>query len=74
MNLREPRRQIFSRRFVPHWQEALGTELLGAYVIGSAVHAGFNWRYSGLDIALVTATGLSPQALDRLRSDASRCL
>ena len=60
----------FARRLVRHWQEALGTELLGAYVIGSAAHGGFNWRYSDLDIALVTAAGLSPQALDRLRSEA----
>jgi hypothetical protein len=60
----------FARRLVPHWQEALGTELLGAYVIGSAAHAGFNWRYSDLDIALVTVAGLSPQAHDSLRSEA----
>jgi adenylate cyclase len=60
----------FARRLVPRWQEALGTDLLGAYAIGSAAHAGFNWRYSDLDIALVTAAGLSPQAHDRLRSEA----
>ena len=60
----------FARRLVRHWQEALGTELLGAYAIGSAAHGGFNLRYSDLDIALVTAAGLSPQALDRLRSEA----
>jgi predicted nucleotidyltransferase len=60
----------FARRLARHWQEALGTELLGAYIIGSAAHGGFNSRYSDLDIALVTATGLSPQALDRLRSEA----
>jgi predicted nucleotidyltransferase len=60
----------FSYRLVPHWQEVLGPELLGAYVIGSAAHAGFSWRYSDLDIALVTASGLSPQAHDRLRSEA----
>jgi len=60
----------FARRLVPHWQKALGTELLGAYVIGSAAHAGFNWRYSDLDIALITATGLSAQMHDRMRSEA----
>jgi len=60
----------FARRLVPHWQEPLGIELLGVYVIGSAAHAGFSWRYSDLDIALVTAAGLSPQAHDRLRSEA----
>jgi hypothetical protein len=60
----------FARRLVPHWQEPLGIELLGVYLIGSAAHAGFSWRYSDLDIALVTAAGLSPQAHDRLRSEA----
>jgi hypothetical protein len=60
----------FSRRLVLHWQKALGAELLGAYLIGSLAHAGFNRRYSDIDIALVTTAGLSPQALDRLRSEA----
>jgi hypothetical protein len=60
----------FARRLVAHWQEALGTELLGAYLIGSVAHAGFSRRYSDIDIALVTAAGLSPQAHDRLRSEA----
>jgi predicted nucleotidyltransferase len=60
----------FSRRLVPHWQKALGAELLGAYLIGSLAHAGFNRRYSDIDIALVTTAGLSPQALDRLRREA----
>ena len=60
----------FARRLVRLWQEALGTELLGAYLIGSLAHAGFSRRYSDVDIALVTTVGLSPQALDRMRSDA----
>jgi predicted nucleotidyltransferase len=60
----------FSRRLVLHWTEALGSELLGAYLIGSLAHAGFNRRYSDIDIALVTTAGLSPQALDRLRREA----
>jgi len=60
----------FARRLTRHWQDALGTELLGAYLIGSLAHAGFNRRYSDIDIALFTAAGLSPQLLDRLRSEA----
>ncbi|HEY6257821.1 MAG TPA: hypothetical protein VIY51_18720 [Xanthobacteraceae bacterium] len=60
----------FACRLVGRWQEALGAELLGAYLIGSLAHAGFSVRYSDIDLALVTATGLSPQALDRLRSEA----
>jgi hypothetical protein len=60
----------FARRLVPHWVEALGTELLGAYLIGSLAHAGFSRRYSDIDMLLVTAAGLSAQALDRVRSEA----
>src|ERR1700676_2090310 len=60
----------FASRLVQHLQAALGTELLGAYLIGSLAHAGFSRRYSDIDIALVTTAGLSMQALDRLRSEA----
>ena len=60
----------FARHLVRHWQEALGTDLLGAYLIGSLAHAGFSRRYSDIDMALVTTAGLSAQVLDRLRSQA----
>jgi len=60
----------FARRLVPRWAEALGTELLGVYLIGSLAHAGFSRRYSDIDMLLVTAAGLSAQALDRVRSEA----
>jgi hypothetical protein len=60
----------FTRHLLDTWREALGTELLGAYLIGSLAHAGFSRRYSDIDIALITAAGLSPQTLARLRSDA----
>lgn len=51
-------------------QAALGPELLGAYLIGSLAHGGFSRRYSDVDVALVTETGLSPQTLDRVRHEA----
>jgi len=60
----------FARRLVSRWQEILGAELLGAYMIGSVAHAGFSRRYSDLDVALVTVTGLSPQEHDGIRSAA----
>jgi hypothetical protein len=60
----------FARRLVEHWQEALGTELLGAYLIGSLAHAGFSRRYSDIDLALATRAGLTAPMLDRMRSDA----
>jgi hypothetical protein len=60
----------FARRLVANWQAALETELIGAYLIGSLAHTGFSRRYSDIDIALITETGLSQQALDRMRSEA----
>ena len=35
------------------WQAALGSELIGAYLMGSLAHGGFSRRYSDIDIALV---------------------
>jgi predicted nucleotidyltransferase len=61
----------FAHHIVPFWQAALGSELLGVYLIGSLAHGGFSRRYSDIDIALVTEAGLSPQTLDRVRSQAT---
>jgi predicted nucleotidyltransferase len=61
----------FIHRLVSHCQAALGTELLGAYLIGSLVHGGFGRRYSDIDLALVTEAGLSAPALDRIRIEAA---
>src|SRR5215475_3130321 len=60
----------FAGRLAHDWRDALGAELLGAYLIGSLAHAGFSRRYSDVDMAIVTAAGLSAHALDRMRSDA----
>src|SRR5437879_11172922 len=61
----------FASRIVPLCQAELGSELLGAYLIGSLAHGGFSARYSDVDMALVTEAGLSPQMLDRVRSEAA---
>jgi predicted nucleotidyltransferase len=60
----------FARRLVQHWQETHGAELLGAYLIGSLAHAGFNRRYSDIDLAIVTEAGLAQDELDGLKSEA----
>ena len=57
----------FARRMVPFWQQALGRELLGVYLIGSLAHGGFSARYSDVDIAVVADNGLSPQVLERAK-------
>jgi predicted nucleotidyltransferase len=61
----------FAGRIVPFWQEAIRSELLGAYLIGSLAHGGFSRRYSDVDMALVTEAGVSPQTLDHVRSEAA---
>ncbi len=61
----------FARRLVPFWQAALGTELIGAYLIGSLAHGGFNRRYSDVDAALVTEIGLSAAIIEKLRGQAA---
>jgi hypothetical protein len=60
----------FARRLAEHWQETLGAELLGIYLIGSLAHAGFNRRYSDIDMAIVTEAGLSQDTLDGLKNAA----
>jgi hypothetical protein len=60
----------FARRLLPGCQAALGTELLGAYLIGSIAHGGFSRRYSDIDMALVTEAGLSRPALAQVQSEA----
>src|SRR6266481_5255212 len=61
----------FAGRTIPFWQAALGSELLGVYLIGSLAHGGFSRRYSDIDMAVVTQAGLSPQTLDRVRGEAA---
>jgi hypothetical protein len=60
----------FARLLVPYCERALGTDLLGVYLIGSLAHDGFSQRYSDVDMVLVTEAGLSPQVLGRVRSEA----
>jgi predicted nucleotidyltransferase len=61
----------FVDRVLPFWKAALGSELLGAYLLGSLAHGGFSRRYSDVDVALVTEAGLSPRTLERLHSEAA---
>jgi hypothetical protein len=60
----------FARALAPVWQAALGPEFLGLYLIGSLAHGGFSRRYSDVDAAVITETGLTPQTLDTLRRQA----
>jgi len=61
----------FAHTLAPVWQSALGSELLGLYLIGSLAHGGFSRRYSDIDVAVITEAGLSPERLDTLRRQAT---
>ncbi len=61
----------FARRLVPFWQAALGGNLIGVYLVGSLAHGGFSRRYSDVDTAIVTETGLPSQAIEAVRSEAA---
>ena len=61
----------FAHRLIPFWQTMLGSELIGAYLIGSLAHGGFSVRYSDVDMALITEAGLSEQQLARGKSHAA---
>ena len=57
----------FTRSMARSWQEYLGPRLLGAYLIGSLAHGGFNRRYSDIDMALVIEDGLDDGDLGAMR-------
>ena len=61
----------FAHTLAPIWQAAIGQELLGLYLIGSLAHGGFSRRYSDIDVAVITETGLTLQTLDTLRRQAT---
>ncbi len=60
----------FAQRLVAHWQAALGSRLLGVYLIGSLAHGGFSHRYSDVDMAVITTDGLSADVIERVRRGA----
>jgi hypothetical protein len=60
----------FVRSLVANWQAALGTELLGVYLIGSLAHGGFSRRYSDVDMAVIAENGLTEETIDRVRAEA----
>ena len=59
----------FASQLVRKWDALIGDEMLGAYLIGSLAHAGFSCRYSDVDVAVVTARGLTADALERMRGE-----
>jgi predicted nucleotidyltransferase len=62
----------FVRTVAPQWQATLGHELIGLYLLGSLAHGGFSRRYSDIDVALVTESGVTAAVLDRLRAQGAQ--
>jgi hypothetical protein len=61
----------FARGLAANWQAALGSELLGVYLIGSLAHGGFSRRYSDVDMAVITEAGLTAETIERVRGEAA---
>ena len=49
----------------------MGENLLGIYLLGSLAHGGFNRRYSDIDMALVTESGIDEAMLDTIKAEAA---
>jgi predicted nucleotidyltransferase len=48
-----------------------GAGLLGVYLLGSLAHGGFNRRYSDIDMAFVTESGIDQATLEAVRTEAA---
>jgi predicted nucleotidyltransferase len=61
----------FAAVLAARWQALLGERLLGVYLAGSLAHGGFSRRYSDIDMAVITETGLAPADFDAMRAAAA---
>ncbi len=62
----------FAKGMVTFWQDRLGAELLGVYLLGSLAHGGFNRRYSDIDMGVISEHGLSEELRDDMCTEAAR--
>ncbi len=63
----------FAQAMAAFWQDRLGAELLGVYLLGSLAHGGFNRRYSDIDMAVIAENGLAEDLRDGgMRDEAAR--
>ena len=65
------RARDLARQVAAYWDDRLGPELLGFYLLGSLAHGGFSRRYSDIDIGLVAETGVDDAARDAMRAAAA---
>lgn len=62
--------RAFARAMAGFWEDRLGPQLLGVYLIGSLAHGGFNPRYSDIDMAVIAEAGIEPAAHPPMRARA----
>ena len=63
--------RMFARGVGAFLDAKMGANLLGVYLLGSLAHGGFNRRYSDIDMALVTETGIDEVTLDTIKAEAA---
>ncbi|HEX3971104.1 MAG TPA: hypothetical protein VHX19_07260 [Stellaceae bacterium] len=61
-----------ARGVAAYWQDELGDRFLGFYVIGSVAHGGYSTRYSDVDVALISADGVTPIEIEAMRQYARK--
>jgi len=61
----------FTRAIAAWWQDRLGPDLLGVYLLGSLAHGGFNRRYSDIDIAVIAEKPLTDETRDAMKARAA---
>lgn len=62
----------FARELVNILQPRFGSALLGAYLIGSLAHGSFSRRYSDIDVAFITESGLVEFQLNEIKQLAAK--
>jgi hypothetical protein len=60
----------FAQRVGCLWDEQLGGDLAGIYLIGSLAHGGYSTRYSDIDVALITEQPLPLSEVEGLQARA----
>lgn len=60
----------FTAELAALWRAQIGPSIIGVYRIGSLAHGGFSRRYSDVDVAIISETGLSDAELDQARQAA----
>jgi predicted nucleotidyltransferase len=63
--------RMFAGSVAAFLEARLGANLLGVYLLGSLAHGGFNRRYSDIDMALVTESGIDAATLDAIKAEAA---